>query len=199
MLAVPSAPAIISLSDKFIIVHDKLCGINGIEYVNISFINFLFINLKFINSFNFNLIDKNKTITRLAIITDNNNPSTFKFVPNINTTFKTIVNTLKIKLDNEYNFIFPKPLTSAFIRAIKTTAITYGINNLVVFIENIFITKSIIRHAIASIVSIVTTVCVIILFSSRLFLASIRNLNIDSSNVNVINGVINVIIVIIKS
>ena len=105
----------------------------------------------------------------------------------------------KIKLDKEYNFILPKPLTKAFINAISTTAITYGINSFVVLIENIFITANIITHAIASVVSIVITVCVIILFSSFLFLASIKNLNIDSSNVNVINGVINVIIVIIKS
>ena len=105
----------------------------------------------------------------------------------------------KIKLDKEYNFILPRPLTKAFINAISTTAITYGINSFVVLIENIFITANIITHAITSVVSIVITVCVIILFSSFLLLASIKNLNIDSSKVSVINGVINVIIVIIKS
>ena len=115
------------------------------------------------------------------------------------TTFKTIVSTLKIKLDSEYNLIFPNPLTSEFISAIRTTAITYGIKKLLVFIENILITANINTQDINNVAKTVSTVWLIIVLSSFLFLASIRNLNIDSSSVKVIIGAKKVIMVIIKS
>ena len=97
------APAIhvsISLSDKLIIIQDKLFGTKGIEYLSISDNVFLFKSFILINCGKCNFISTTIAVTLFATVLDHNNPLT----PNLKLTINTIFNTIKSSYNITYDY-----------------------------------------------------------------------------------------------
>ena len=81
---------ITTLSDKFIIAHDKLFGTRGTEYFTIFFINFLSYSFIDIYLYNFKFINTYNEVTILANTLDKINPYTPYRKTAINITFNII-------------------------------------------------------------------------------------------------------------
>jgi len=103
-------------------------------------------------------------------------------------------------LENEYCLFFPIPLTICNKNVNTLKEIKFITINILYFIENIFTATANNIVDIISSTNIINIPFVIILFfSSSLFLASIKNLNIPASIFSKINGIKKVKYVCIKS
>ena len=118
--SVPIIHVSISLSERLIIIQDKLFGTRGMEYLSISTNVFLLKSFLLMNCGKCNFIRTIKAVTEFAIVLDHNNPFTPNLKLTINTTFNTIVEAPKIKFEREYSLIFPVPLASALLSPIRT-------------------------------------------------------------------------------
>lgn len=128
--AVPTIPLSINLSDKLIIIHDKLFGTNGIEYLSISDKVFLLKSFLLMNCGKCNFTSTIKAVALFAIVFDHKSPFTPSLKLTINRIFNAIVDAPKIKFESEYNFIFPIPLARALLKPINMFEIIKNMNTI---------------------------------------------------------------------
>ena len=128
--SVPTIPLSINLLDKLIIIHDKLFGTNGIEYLSISDKVFLIKSFLLMNCGKCNFTSTIKAVALFAIVFDHKRPFTPSLKLTINRIFNTIVVAPKIKFESEYNFIFPIPLARALLKPINMFEIIKNMNTI---------------------------------------------------------------------
>ena len=98
--SVPTIPLSINLSDKLIIIHDKLFGTNGIEYLSISDKVFLLKSFLLMNCGKCNFTSTIKAVALFAIVFDHKSPFTPSLKLTINRIFNAIVDAPKIKFES---------------------------------------------------------------------------------------------------